>query len=127
LKKNNTSSLAPAKQKRPAATKKTTVKTTARRTVGIDLGDKKSAYCILDAEGGVLCEGIVRTSESGFAEQFQYITPCRIALEAGTHSPWASRLLQSYGHDLIVANARRLRVIYDNDRKNDRVDARTLA
>ncbi len=45
----------------------------------------------------------------------------------GTHSPWVSRLLQSFGHDVIVANARQVRVIYESDRKNDKVDARTLA
>jgi len=96
-------------------------------TVGIDLGDKQSAYCILDAEGDVLSEGTIRTTEGGFEQQFQSMKACRIALETGTHSPWVSRLLQSYGHDVIVANARQLRIIYESDRKNDKVDARTLA
>ena len=122
MKKNRTSSSARPNQKRPYASTKTT-----KLTVGIDLGDKKSAYCILDIQGDVLSEGDVRTSESGFAQQFQSMKPCRIALETGTHSPWVSRLLQNYGHDVIVANARQVRVIYDSDRKNDKVDARTLA
>jgi hypothetical protein len=82
LKKNTTSSAARPKRKRPAASKKTTTKL----TVGIDLGDQKSAYCILDAEGEVHSEGTVRTSESGFAQQFQDVAPCRIALETGMHS-----------------------------------------
>jgi len=102
-------------------------KTPTLLTIGIDLGDENSAYCVLDAEGEVLSEGIVRTTESGFAQQFQNIPPCRIALETGTHSPWVSRLLQRYGHDVVVANARQVRVIYESDRKNDKVDARTLA
>lgn len=127
MKKNNTSSSARRKQKCAAASKKPAVRTTTKVTVGIDLGDRNSAYCVLDAEGDVLSEGIVRTSESGFSQQFQSMSGCRIALETGTHSPWVSRLLQSYGHDVIVANARQVRVIYESDRKNDKVDARTLA
>lgn len=51
----------------------------------------------------------------------------RIVLETGTHSPWVSRLLQKFGHEVIVANARQVRLIFENDRKTDKVDARTLA
>ena len=127
MKKNSTSISARPKQKGPAASKKTDAKTTAKLTVGIDLGDQKSSYCILDSEGSVLSEGTIRTSESGFAQQFQSMAHCRIALETGTHSPWVSRQLEKYGHDVIVANSRQVRLIYESDRKNDKVDARTLA
>src|SRR5215468_3761058 len=94
LKKNNTNSARP--KTRQTASKKTTIKL----TVGIDLGDQNSAYCILDSEGEVLSEGTVRTTEGGFAQQFQKMSACRIALETGTHSPWVSRLLERYGHDV---------------------------
>jgi hypothetical protein len=47
----------------------------------------------------------------------------RIAIEAGTHSPWASRVLEGCGHEMLVANARKLRLIYTNKRKTDEVDA----
>ena len=124
MKKKNITSSAPRMQKPAAVSKKVAV---TKVTVGIDLGDRNSAYCVLDPEGDVLAEGTVRTSETGFSQQFQKMSPCRIALETGTHSPWVSRLLQSYGHDVIVANARQVRVIYESDRKNDKVDARTLA
>jgi transposase len=127
LKKNSTRNAARPKQKRPSASNKATAKTTAKQTIGIDLGDQNSAYCVLDSEGDVLSEGTVRTSESGFAQQFQGASTCRIAIETGTHSPWVNRLLQSYGHEVIVANARQVRVIYESDRKNDKVDARMLA
>jgi transposase len=50
-----------------------------------------------------------------------------MVLEAGTHSPWVSRLLTELGHDVIVANPRKLRLIYQNDSKSDRVDAEYLA
>ena len=127
MKKNPTSGPARPKRKLPAAPDKGPAKVNAKLTIGIDLGDQNSAYCVLDAEGDVLSEGTIRTSESGFAQQFKSMSICRIALETGTHSPWVSRLLQKYGHDVIVANARQVRVIYESGRKNDKVDARTLA
>ena len=128
MRNNNTvDSARPAAKKRPATTAKTRAKAATMMTIGIDLGDKQSAYCILDADGEVLSEGIIRTTEGGFEQQFHRMNPCRVALETGTHSPWVSRLLQRYGHDVIVANARQVRMIYDSDRKNDKVDARLLA
>jgi transposase len=51
----------------------------------------------------------------------------RIAIETGTHSPWVSRLLEECGHEVLVANARKLRLIYANKRKTDEVDAENLA
>jgi transposase len=51
----------------------------------------------------------------------------RIAIEAGTHSPWASRVLEEWGHEVLVANARKLRLIYANKRKTDEIDAENLA
>jgi transposase len=47
----------------------------------------------------------------------------RIAIETGTHSPWVSRLLEECGHEVLVANARKLRLIYANKRKTDEIDA----
>jgi transposase len=136
----NQSNALEVQERRPALKKSTTTPASSSRarrtasdkasekvTVGIDLGDQNSAYCILDSEGDVLSEGTVRTSENGFAQQFQRMSACRIALETGTHSPWVSRLLERYGHDVVVANARQVRLIYESDRKNDKVDARTLA
>jgi transposase len=120
LKRHSTSKAGRPKQKRPAASNKATAKTAAKQTIGIDLGDQNSAYCVLDAEGDVLSEGTLRTVENGFAQQFQGMSTYGIAIETGTHSLWVSRLLQSYGHEVIVANARQLRVIYESDRKNDK-------
>jgi transposase len=53
--------------------------------------------------------------------------PCRVAIEVGTHSPWVSRLLKSFGHEVIVANARQVQLISKSSRKNDRMDAQMLA
>jgi hypothetical protein len=60
LKKKTTNSVRP-KPRQTASTK-----TTTKLTVGVDLGDQNSAYCVLDAKGDVLSEGTVRTPEGGF-------------------------------------------------------------
>jgi transposase len=51
----------------------------------------------------------------------------RIAIEAGTHSPWVSRLLERLGHEILVANTRKVRLIYGEGRKTDGLDAENLA
>lgn len=96
-------------------------------TIGIDLGDRFSHYCAIDAAGEVVLQGRVPTTAAAFEVEFKAKGSKRIAIETGTHSPWVSRLLISLGHEVIVANARKLRLIYENRRKNDRVDAEYLA
>lgn len=48
-------------------------------------------------------------------------------MEVGTHSPWISRLFEQRDHEVYVANPRKVRAIYENDRKSDQLDARMLA
>jgi transposase len=96
-------------------------------TIGIDLGDKVSRYCVLNAEGLVIEEGSFRNSEESIQKQFGDLAPTRMALETGTQSGWISRLLLSYGHEVIVAHARGLQAISRSTRKNDRNDAEKLA
>ena len=95
--------------------------------IGVDVGDRFSRVCILDSDGVPCKEERVRTSEVGFRQYFERLAPSQIALEAGTHSGWVSRLLPTCGHIAIVANARELRKIHQSDRKNDRADAEILA
>jgi transposase len=97
-------------------------------TAGLDLGDKYSYLCLIDSEGGqVIEEGRLRTTPEAFRRRFASEQPMRIAIESGTHSPWASRVLEGCGHEILVANARKLRLIYSNKRKTDEVDAENLA
>ena len=84
-----------------------------KMTAGLDLGDKYSYLCLIDQEGGeVMEEGRLRTTPEAFRRRFASELPLRIAIEAGTHSPWASRVLEECGHEVLVANARKLRLIY---------------
>ena len=106
--------------------------TTQRRalpklTIGLDLGDRFTQRCALDARGQVRATERLRTTPAALERQFAGHPRCRIVLEVGTHSPWVSRLLERLGHEVLVANARQRRLIYGSDRTSDRVDAETLA
>lgn len=96
-------------------------------TVGLDLGDRTSHYCILDEAGNVILERRLPTTPKGIHEVFRTLPHSRIALETGTHSPWISRQLTQLGHEVIVAHARNVRLIGQSSRKDDQLDARTLA
>src|SRR6202161_1380994 len=96
-------------------------------TIGLDLGDRSSWYCVLDEAGEVLLEQKLTTTPKAMREVFGGMPRCRIALETGMHSPWVSRLLSELGHEVIVAHARNVRLIGESRKKDDRLDARTLA
>ena len=97
-----------------------------KQTVGLDLGDKHSRYCVLDQEGQIRAERSVATTKAAMTREFGKLQRSRIALEVGTHSPWVSRLLSGLGHEVIVANARKVRAISQSSRKDDRMDAQML-
>jgi len=93
-------------------------------TIGLDLGDRFSLFVAIDSGGEeVVQEGRVRTTPEALRRQFQSMAPTRIAIEVGAQSPWVSRLLTELGYEVLVANPRKLRLIYENDSKSDRVDA----
>ena len=96
-------------------------------TIGIDLGDRSSRYCVLDEAGEVILERGVPTTQKGMEQAFGAMARSRVAMETGAHSPWVSRQLTRLGHEVIVAHARNVRLIGESSRKDDRLDARTLA
>jgi transposase len=96
-------------------------------TIGLDLGDRSSCYCVLDETGRIVMEQKVSTTLKALQAAFGAMPRSRIALETGTHSPWISRLFSELGHEVIVANARKVRLIGESRKKDDRLDARTLA
>ena len=96
-------------------------------TIGLDVGDRTSHYCILDEAGNVILEHRLPTTPKGIHQIFSKIPRSRIVLETGTHSPWVSRQLAQLGHEVIVAHARNVQLIGESSRKDDRLDARTLA
>ena len=93
--------------------------------VGLDLGEKHSQALVLDAQGELLEETRLPTTRPALQRKFAALPRGRVALEVGAHSRWASQLLADLGHEVVGANARKLRVIFDNPRKGDRADAAT--
>jgi len=77
-------------------------------TVGLDMGDRFSHYCLLNEDGDVVEEGRRQSTETAFRRHFGSEPRLRIALEGGTHPPWVSRWLTGLGHEVIVANARKI-------------------
>src|SRR5271165_5940063 len=122
------------KKRRPAMRKITTMRATRREnfnrqqlTIGLDLGDRSSFYYVLDEAGEFILGKKLPTTPEAMKRAFEKMPRSRMALETGTHSPWVSRLLTALGHEVIVAHARNVRLIGESSRKDDQLDARTLA
>jgi transposase len=96
-------------------------------TIGLDVGDRSSFYCVIDGKGEVILEAKVATRLEALRETFGRMPRSRIALETGTHSPWISRLLSELGHEAIMAHARDVPLIGESRRKDDKIDAQVLA
>src|SRR6202165_2778555 len=123
-----------AQKRRPAMKKTSTVHVNGnmifkghKLTIGVDLGDRWSCYCVLDEAGEILLEQKLPTTPEAMKQTFEKIPRSLIALETGTHSPWVSRLLRELGHEALVAHAQKVQLITKSNRKDDRHDARTLA
>jgi transposase len=98
-----------------------------RLTVGVDLGDQWSHFCILGLQGETLSEGQLQTRQAEVAEFFQAIPPARVVMEVGTHSAWMQEIITGEGHEVVVANPRLMEGSKRRKRKNDRIDAKKLA
>jgi len=96
-------------------------------TIGVDLGDKKHAICVIDASGEIIEQRAITNHRQSLKRLSDKYPGARIAMEVGSHSPWISRYLKSLKHEVFVANPRKLRAIYTNDRKSDERDAMMLA
>jgi transposase len=96
-------------------------------TIGLDLGDRFTEGRVLDETGELVEAFRVRTTEPALSTRLASFPPSRVILEVGTHSPWVSRCVAKQGHEAIVANPRRVRLIAENDSKSDGIDAELLA
>src|SRR5580700_7811376 len=123
-----------AQKRRPAMKKISTMQVFGNEifkeqklTIGLDLGDQWSCYCVLDEAGKIILEQKVAMTPEAMKQTFAKIPQSLIALETGTHSPWVSRLLTELGYKVIVAHAQKVQLITKSNRKDDRHDAQTLA
>ena len=95
--------------------------------LGLDLGDRKSRYVLLNERGVAVEEASVPTKAKWLETLFEEIPKSRVVMEVGSQSRWVSELAKEAGHEVIVANARRVRLVYENPQKSDEVDAQWLA
>ena len=70
-------------------------------TIGLDLGDRWSHYCVLDETGRILGESKVAPSPNAMKVVFGAMAKSRMALETGMHSPWVSRVLDGLGREKV--------------------------
>lgn len=96
-------------------------------SIGLDLSDKSASFHALDIERKTIATGKVPLRSVEIQQWASRIPATVMAMEAGTHSPWLSRLLSACGHEVIVANPVKVALISGNAKKTDPVDAELLA
>jgi transposase len=96
-------------------------------TIGMDLGDQNHVIVVMDEKGKEIEMKTIRNTERSLRKFFSRYNKATVAIEAGTHSPWISRLLKEIGCNVYVGNPRKLRIIWDSNDKSDLRDARVLA
>jgi len=107
--------------------KHTSTTGTTGATMGLDLGDKRHHSCLLDAAGRVVKEPTIAATARGLERLLGSCAPMRVVIEAGTHSPWVSRRLKQWGHQVLVGNPGKLQAISSSLAKSDKRDAHMLA
>jgi transposase len=103
------------------------IKAGTELTVGVDLGDRWSRYCVLDERGQVLEADTIATTARALRKRFSDLAASRVVIEVGTHSPWVQRVLKDLGHETITAHTQSVRLIYGSKDTNDKLDAERLA
>jgi transposase len=95
--------------------------------IGVDLGDRWSVACGLDDQAVVIMRQRVKSTPEEIERFFSEIQPTTVGIEAGSQSAWVRRVLEAKGHTVIVANPRKLKLISQNEKKTDHIDAELLA
>ena len=103
------------------------MKKSSNQTIGVDLGDRKHAICVLDDAGSVIEERSITNHRESLRRLSKKYPKALMVMEVGSHSPWISRFLSDLSHRVLVANPRKVRAIYQNTRKSDERDANMLA
>ena len=95
--------------------------------VGLDVSDKFTDMCVLDGAGAVVARDRLRTVRSSLEKRLSQFRGARVVLEVGVHSRWMAELIGGLGHEVVVANPRQVRLIWQRRMKSDRSDALILA
>lgn len=99
----------------------------SKMTAGLDIGDRLSEICLLDEQGEVVERKRISTTHHSIMKYFSRSYSLCVAIEVSFHSPWISRLLEELGHEVIIANSRKVGLIARNNNKSDVTDAELLA
>ena len=91
--------------------------------LGIDVHHKYSEICWLTEEGEVKLRRRLPTTEASLRRFFGRKASVRVVLESSCVTPWVSRLLSEMGHEVVVLNPRRVRLIAESTLKSDTIDA----
>lgn len=97
------------------------------RHLGIDVHAKTSELCEVSASGKVVRRERMATTRAGLRRRFEGAARSRVVVECGGSTPWIVRMLEGFGHEVVVVNPRRVRLIAESTLKCDRVDAEILA
>src|SRR5256885_12643162 len=89
-------------------------------TIGLDLGERRHRFCALNGKGEVVEEGTLGNDRVSLGRLSARYRGALAVMEAGAHSPWISRYLERLGWEVIVSNPRKVRAIYQHERKSDR-------
>jgi transposase len=95
--------------------------------IGMDMGDKNHKAIGLSESGEIISREEVPCTAEGVSSYLGRHPGALLAIETGTHCRWVSKLGLDLGHEVLVGNARKLRMIWDSSRKNDWRDAEMLA
>ena len=95
----------------------------------IDLHLRRSVFRIEDETGAVTAEGRIDTTRNDLTRVFGARPRMRLLLESSTDSEWVACLLESCGHDVVVADPSYLPMYGARQRKvkTDQRDVRALA
>jgi transposase len=96
--------------------------------IGLDLHKKTISYCIKDITGKVYGAGTIEATRQGLDEWMKGLPgPWQAGMEATIFTGWVFDHLKPHGAAVKVAHPLMLRAIAAAKKKNDRVDAATIA
>ena len=91
------------------------------------MGNRKHEVCVIDRDAEVVEARSIGSERNALRRLAKKYPNSRVVIECGIQSPWISRFLTENRMEVIVANARKVRAIWDQDFKSDTRDAEMLA
>ena len=100
--------------------------TTLPTTIGLDLGTRVTQVAVYNTAGNRIEERKISTAKDSLEQLLSRFPKARVVMEASTPTRWINNLARDLGHEVVIANPRRIPIITASIRKSDRNDARLL-